>query len=136
MNDTKKKVVIAGSSSLKVEMEKWFKYWNEMDRYQVIDWPKPIDKEGFLENYPKIYKNFYTNLMEADLLFVANEDKNGLEGYIGAEVFGELTFAVAQNLINEKNIEIVIYKKPSEKVQSFDEINMLLESGWIKLFNR
>ena len=60
--------------------------------------------------------------------------KGGVEGYIGAETFAELTFTVAQNLVYRKNIEIILAKMPSEKVQSFEEVNLWLRLGWIRVF--
>ena len=129
------KVVIAGSSSLKEEMRKWADYWNNKPDYSVIDWPKPIEKQKLKNLYPENFKKFFENITLADIVFVANEDKKGIEGYVGAETFAELTFAVSQNLLFNKNIDILLAKMPSNKIQSFDEINLWLEIGWIKLFD-
>ena len=38
------------------------------------------------------------------MLFIMNEDKNGIEGYIGYEAYAELLFGLSQNLIHQKNI--------------------------------
>lgn len=65
-----------------------------------------------------------------------NEDKNGVVGYLGAESFAEMCFGVAQNLIHNKNIEIILLQMPEKRVQSYDEINLWLKLKWIKLFNR
>ena len=62
------------------------------------------------------------------------EDKNGKIGYIGAESFAELTFGLAQELVYGKNIELVILKMPSKEVQCYEEINLWLKFGWIKLY--
>lgn len=128
-----KKIVIAGSASLEKEMREWFDFWDKKPGYSVIDWANPIDKKEFGKLYPKIYKEFFKNMTSADIVFVANEDKGDIEGYIGAETFAELTFAVAQNLVYNKNIEIVLAKMPSDKVQSIDEIKLWLKLGWVKL---
>lgn len=56
-------------------------------------------------------------------------------GYIGAETFSELTFGLAQNLIYNKNIELVILKMPSIDVQCYDEICLWLKLGWIKIYS-
>jgi len=45
-----------------------------------------------------------------------------------------MCFGVSQNLIYNKNIEIIILKMPDKKVQSYDEINLWLKLGWIKLY--
>jgi len=131
-----KRVVIAGSSSHREEMRKWLDFWDQKAGYLVLDYPKPIDKAGLKNLYPEIFKDFFKNITLANVVFVANEDKKGIEGYIGAETFAELTFAVSQNLLYGKKIDIILAKMPSEKVQSFDEINLWLEIGWIRLFSK
>lgn len=70
------------------------------------------------------------------MLFIMNEDKNEKIGYIGAESFAELTFGLAQKLIYEKNIELVILKMPSKEVQCYEEIDLWLKLGWIRLYER
>lgn len=129
-----KKVVIAGSAGLKKEMKKWVDFWNSKPGFLVIDWPKPIENSEFKKIYPKVHKEFFENMTKADIVFVANEDKGGVKGYIGAETFAELTFAVSQNLIYSKSIEVFLAKMPSKEVQSFEEINLWLELGWIGMF--
>ena len=70
-----------------------------------------------------------------DILFVMNETKEEIDGYIGAETFAELTFSLMQNLVYNKNIQIVILRIPSINVQSYEEINLWLKFGWIKLLD-
>ncbi len=130
-----KQIVIAGSSNLQDEISRWIEYWNEQDGYSVVNWPKPVNPENFDSEYPEVHKNFLKNIMEADMLFIANEDKNNTAGYIGAETFAEMAFAVAQNLINNKNTRIVLAKMPSKNVQSFDEIVLWRRLGWIEIKN-
>jgi len=129
-----KKVVIAGSTSLQEKVLFWKKFWEDKGFY-VSDYPEAIDKENFLAEYPKVHTNFFKNIIEADILFVMNEDKNGIKGYLGAESFAEMCFGVTQNLVYNKNIEIILLQKPSEDVQSCEEIILWLKLGWIKLFN-
>lgn len=61
-------------------------------------------------------------------------NKNGIEGYIGYEAYGELLFGLSQKLIYGKDIELVILKMPSIDVGCYEEINLWLKLGWIKLF--
>ena len=63
-----------------------------------------------------------------------NEDKNGISGYIGYETFAELLFGLSQKLIYNKDIEFILLKMPSREVGSYDEIDLWLKLGWIKLF--
>lgn len=53
-----KKVVIAGSTKLQNEINNW-KTFFESQNYQVLDYPKKIDKEHFTKLYPNIYKDFF-----------------------------------------------------------------------------
>lgn len=130
-----KRVVIAGSASLPEKIQSWKKYWEDRG-YCVTDYPVPINKENFLTEYPKVHTDFFQKITEADILFVMNEDKNGIVGYLGAESFAEMCFGVAQNLIYNKNIEVIILQKPSQRVQSYDEVILWLQLGWIKLFRK
>ena len=128
-----KKVIIAGSTTLQTEAKHWKSYF-ESKGFQVIDYPVPIDEKRFKDLYPNVYKRFYQNIENTNLLFVMNEDKNGISGYIGAETFAELVYGVIQNLLRNKDIDIVIRKMPSEEVGGFDEIKLWLELGWIRLY--
>lgn len=128
-----KKVVIAGSASLQKKVQFWKKHWEDKG-YSVTDYPSPIPKETFLEEYPQVHKDFFKNIIDADILFVMNEDKNNIKGYLGAESFAEMCFGVAQNLIHNKNIEVMLLQIPEDKVQSYDEIQLWLNLGWIKLY--
>lgn len=128
-----KKVVIAGSSSLKREMKNWVDFWNKKPDHSVVDWPRPLSTNEFNELYPITHKEFFKNMTLADIVFIANEDKGDIEGYIGAETFAELAFAVSQNLVYDRNIQVILAKMPSRRVQSIDEIRLWLKLGWIKL---
>ena len=98
--------------------------------------PKFIYSEienGFIKIYPEVHKKFFRNILKADILFIANEDKNGIKGYIGAEVFAELVYGLMQKLISRQKIKIILAKMPSSKVQFFEEIKLWLKLGWIKI---
>lgn len=125
------KVVIAGSVKLQNEMQKWIEYWNNKEGYSVLDYPKVIPQDDFENLYSKIHKNFFKNITEADLLFIANEKKNGIDGYIGAETFAELGFGLAQKLVNEKNIKLILANMPAKEVACYDEIVLWKKLGWI-----
>ena len=128
-----KKIVISGSSKVQNKINYWLKHFKD-NNYDVLDYPKPIDEEKFMELYPSIHKNFFKNIIKTDILFIMNEDKNNIEGYIGAAAYGELTFGLAQKLVYNKNIDLVILKMPSDKVQCYDEIKLWLDMGWINLY--
>ena len=128
-----KKVVIAGSSKLQDKINMWRNKFIELG-YNVIDYPEEIDDDNFMNLYPDIHKTFFKNITNTDILFIMNEDKDNIEGYIGAESYAELTFGLAQNLIYNKNIELIVYKMPCKNVQCYDEVKLWLDLGWIKLY--
>jgi hypothetical protein len=130
-----RKVVIAGNTSFQKEFQLWKKYWEDKD-YTLIDYPRPIAQEAFLTEYPQVYIDFFRNITKSDVLFVVNEDKNGIKGYIGAEVFAEISFGVNQNLVYNKDIEVIIMQMPDKEVQSYRDIELWLELGWIKLYKK
>ncbi len=70
------------------------------------------------------------------MLFLMNEDKNGKLGYIGYESYDELLFGLSQKLTYKKDIELIILKKPSKDVGCYEEIDLWLKLGWIKLFEK
>ncbi len=65
-----------------------------------------------------------------------NEDKNNIEWYIWAETFAEICFWVAQNILYNKNIEIILLQMPEKSIQSYDEIILWLRLWWIKLYDK
>ena len=128
-----KNIVISGSASLQDKINYWLDYFKNKN-YEILDYPSPIEQNSFLELYPNVHKNFFKALTKCDTLFVMNEDKNNISGYIGASTFAEVSFCVAQNFIYNNNIEILLLKLPDKKVQCYDEITLWLNLGWIKLY--
>lgn len=129
-----KNVVISGSSKEQEKINKWINYF-ESHNYNILDYPRPIEKDKFLEIYPKVHTEYFENMTKTDILFIMNEDRNDVVGYIGSETFAELTFGLSQNLVYDKNIELILLKMPSEKVGCYDEIVLWLHLGWIKIFD-
>ncbi len=128
-----KKVVIAGSAKLQRKIDKWIKFFQNKN-YEVLDYPRPIEDSRFMELYPNVHIKFLENITKTDMLFIMNEDKNGIVGYIGYEVYAELLVGLSQKLIYNKNIELVVLKMPSLDVGCYEEINLWLKLGWIKLY--
>lgn len=128
-----KKLTISSSAKFQDEIKYWKEYF-ESKGYDVINEPKKINQQD-VNVYEKVYIEFYKSLVKTDTLFVLNEDKHGIEGYIGAETFAELSFVIVNNIINNLNKEICLLKMPSKEVQSYDEIVNFVELGWIKIFN-
>ena len=130
-----KKVVIAGSVSLQEKLRFWMAYWQKKG-YKVLDYPLEIPKSSFVEEYPEVYDTFFIHITQTSVLFVMNEDKNGIKGYVGAETFAEMGFAIVQNRLYGKNIQIQLLKMPEKQVAAYDEIQLWLALGWITLFTK
>lgn len=154
-----KKLVISGSSKLHERALYWRGYF-EGRGYDVIDWPCPISTEeetldepqtepglslgrwlspndsDYATRLTKIYKRFYKNLDQADTFFLMNEDKDGIEGYIGASAIAELTYTITGNLNRGKKTEIYILKLPSKSQNCYDEVKFWLDQDWLKIYHR
>ena len=129
-----KKVGIAGSAKLQKEVNKWLKIF-ENQNYEILDYPRAIEESKFMELYPNIHIKFLENITKTNMLFLMNEDKNGVVGYIGYETYAELLFGLSQKLIYNKNIELIIFKIPSREVGCYEEIDLWLKLGWIRLYD-
>lgn len=154
-----KKLVISGSSKLHERALYWRGYF-EGRGYDVIDWPCPVSTEeetldepqtepglslgrwlspndsDYATRMTKIYKRFYKNLDQADTFFLMNEDRDGIEGYIGASAIAELTYVITGNLNRGKKVEINILKLPSKSQNCYDEVKFWLDQDWIKIYHR
>ena len=128
-----KKIVIASSAKLTEEIDKWKKHFEETG-YNVINYPQKINQSNINE-YQKTYINFFNSIDEADILFVLNEKKNDIDGYIGPETFSELSYAMISKIIHKNQKEIWLLKIPSQEVSCYTEICNFLKLGWIKLFD-
>lgn len=154
-----KKLVISGSSKLHERALYWRGYF-EGRGYEVIDWPCPISTEpetideaqtapglslgrwlspsdnDYGERLTKIYQRFYKNLDQADTFFLMNEDKDGIEGYIGSSMIAEITYAIVNNLNRGRKVEINILKMPSKDQNCYEEVKFWLDQNWIKIYHR
>lgn len=132
-----KKIIISGSSKLVGEVKYWVNYFKERG-YEILDYPKYVSESKSSKNYEeqmaKIYYEYYCSLEKTDIYFLMNEEKNGIEGYIGSSAISELTYVVVQNLIHSKNVDIYILKEPSKELGCYEEVKFWLDKGWIKLW--
>lgn len=128
-----KKLTISASAKFQEEIIKWRDYFID-NGYDVINYPKPINQDIESE-YRKTYIDFLKSLNDTDILFVVNESKNNIDGYIGAAVFAEISFVVINNILNNLKKEVWILNMPSKEVQSYKEIENFIKLGWIKIFN-
>lgn len=126
-----KKVVISGSAKLLQEVQYWKKVFEDKG-YEVINYPH-IEENT---DYDVEYQKFYTDIENCDIFFLMNEMKNNIEGYIGASVFGELTYAVMNNVVHNKNIKVLMLDMPSIALFCHEEIVRWLDLGWINFYHQ
>lgn len=124
-----KKVVISGSTKLLDDVSTWKKIFEDKG-YEVINYPH-IDEEVSIG---QSYKQFYKDIEECDIFFLMNERKGNIEGYIGASVFGELTYAIMNNVVHDRNIKILMLDMPSVVLFCHEEIVRWLDMGWIEFY--
>ena len=120
----KQKVVISGSTKLLDEAKYWKKYFEDKG-YEVINYPHLSDDPL------GTYKKYFEDIKRCDVFFLMNEQKGNIEGYIGASVFSELTYAVMTNIVENKKINIVLLNMPSMVLFCYDEIIRWIDLGWI-----
>lgn len=154
-----KKLVISGSSKLYERALYWRGYF-EGRGYDVIDWPRPLFEHEdltsdiqpapglplgklvhpgdptYVDGMIKFYQQFYKHLDQTDVLFVMNEDKNGIEGYIGPNTFSEITYTIVNNLNRGRKTEINLLKAPSKDLGCYDELKFWLDQNQIKIYRR
>ena len=126
------KVVISASVRLQAEIQRWKNFFEEKG-CEILDAPKPVDPQCLIQCYPEIYRNFMESITRADLLFVMNEDRDGIPGYIGAETFAELSFGLARRTVDHQKIDLVLLKMPDSRVACFEEVSLWRQLGWIKI---
>lgn len=135
MSIYKPKLVLSGSASLQSRIAYWKQHY-EAKGYDVIAYPESWDDtKDFTQQLTELYSDFYRAIDECDVFFLMNEDKNGIEGYIGANGTAELIHAVMLNVVHSKNITIYIAKVPSREVLAHDEVTSFLRTGWIQLYD-
>jgi hypothetical protein len=125
------KMVIAGSARNPEAIQKWITRWKT--EYDIVDYVKPINPNNLTEEYKEVFITFYQAITQADVLFVANEKRNDIEGYIGNAVFAEIAFSIAQKIVHGQEIKVVLAHEPSPSVNGYDELILWKKLGWINL---
>ena len=123
-------VVISGSLKLTDEINYWIARFEEKG-YEVINYPH-IDKEM---SYEEAYKKYFEDIKRCDIFFLMNARKGHIDGYVGPSVFSELTYAVMNNLVEEKKTKILMLDMPNKVLFCFEEIIKWLNLGWIEFLN-
>ena len=127
----KRKIVICASEAFYKEAEDW-KRKLKNGGYDVIRSIEVIEKT--VQEYQATHTEHYRKIAEADVLFVLNLEKNGVQNYIGPSVFAEIAFAIGLNIALGKKIEIFCLNPLPENIPYSDELNKWKELGWIKIW--
>ena len=125
------RVAISGSARDAAAMRSWKQRW-EAAGYEVVDYPRPIPVTSLAADYPEVYRYFHDVVRSVDILFVANLDRGGVVGYIGAATFADMSFVNARNVLEEQRTRILLLQAPGEAVASRSEVGLWLAQGWIE----
>lgn len=124
-----KKIVISASSNFTNEVKGLVTSFKEKEN-DVLEYVKDNDRE-----YKDVLYNFYTAIDNADVLFVYNKEKKGINGYIGTSVFSEINHAAINNIVHNKNIDIYLFNDIDENSMCYDELKYYLDIGMIKVLS-
>ncbi|MCK4634777.1 MAG: hypothetical protein KAT37_02800 [Candidatus Aenigmarchaeota archaeon] len=127
-----KKVVICASRFLLKEAKE-YKRKLENKGYAVIRCPQLIDQDS-LEAYQTTHIEHYKKIIESDILFILNIEKNGISNYIGPSVFAEIAFAIGLNISLGKEITVYCLNPLPEELSYSEELKSWKELGWIKIW--
>lgn len=128
-----KKFVLSGSVKMASEIEKWRGYWQAQSEVQILDFPSAISPEGFLQEYSKVFREYFSHLDETHVLFVVNGEKDGIKGYIGAGMLSEIAYVVSRIARGEKQ-EVILAHPPAFQLFCSDEIDLWIKLGWVRVF--
>lgn len=62
------KLVISGSSKLEDKVNYWINFF-ETKGYEVLNYPKLIEKEHYERNLTEHYESFYSSIEKTDIFF-------------------------------------------------------------------
>ena len=124
-----KKIVICSSISFWNEIKLW-KLKLEKKGYRVIKYPEKISGD-FLSSYKNEFTEHYKKIIEADILFVLNIEKNNTEGYIGPAVFAEIAFTIGLNVSLKKKVQIFCLNQIPASLAHSTELKLWEELKWI-----
>lgn len=126
-----KKLIISGSAKFQEKYLDLVKTFSP--KYDILDFPKIIHAVEFEKKYPEVLSNYYKNIEKSDIFLLANFDKNGVSGSIGAAAFAELSYAVIRKINYDQNIEIYLLQQQPEDFFAKDEILLWIKYGWVKI---
>ena len=129
-----KKITICASMSFWNDINTWKKKL-EKNGYVVVQYPKQFIG-NFLQNYKIEFTQHYQKMSESDIILILNMKKNGIDGYIGAAVFAEITFAIGLNRTSRSNKKINVYclKPFPDSLPYAEELQHWVDLGWLKFW--
>lgn len=125
-----KNIVIIGNYNSDKDVSYWCNYFSKRG-CKVLDYPKDPTKDSKLD---PCY-NFFEYIKDTDILFILNNEKNGLDGYIDTTTFSKITYSIMKNLSDKKKrMSIYILKLPTSSLCYYNEILSFINNGQINLF--
>lgn len=124
-----KKVVICASNTFYEDAEKWKPKLENLG-YKVIKSVEKLDNNS-IENYSVSHESHYKKILDCDILFILNLEKNQIKNYIGPSVFAEIAFAIGLNLSLKKKIKIYCLNPIPLNLSYSTELNLWYNLGWI-----
>ena len=128
MSSKRRKIVIAGSATFYKEAKEYKRRF-EKKGYRVLACTERADAP---RGWHEISKDFYGGLSKANDIFVLNLDKKGIKGYIGHEVFAEMSSMVVRKS-NGEDVNVFLHQWPDESCGCYDEIMEMAKRNWVKL---
>jgi len=91
-----------------------------------------------LPNYKIEFTEHYKKMAQSDIVLILNMEKNGVDGYIGAAVFAEISFAIGLNRMSHSNKEIVVYclNPFPASLPYAEELQYWVDLGWLKFWKQ
>lgn len=122
-----KNIVLSGSTKFKDAIEK-IKYKLEKNNNIILDYSREDDR-----NYLEVLNKFFESINNTDVLLVINNEKNGINGYIGASTFCEINHAVLNNIMYNKNIDIYLLNNIDSKISCYNELKFFIDNDIVKI---
>lgn len=129
-----KKITICASMSFWDDINLW-KEKLETAGYEIVQYPKQFTGD-FLPNYKIEFTKHYQKMAESDIVLILNMQKNGIDGYIGAAVFAEISFAIGLNRTShcDKKIDVYCLNPFPSSLPYAEELQHWVDLGWLKFW--
>ena len=121
-----KNIVISGSLRFKDEIEQ---VKNKLEKNNnILDYSRVDDR-----SYIEVLNKFFKSINNTDILLVINNEKSGVNSYIGVSTFCEINHAVLNNIMYNKNISIYLLNDIDSKYSCYNELKYFIDNDIVKI---